>query len=248
MPRATQKPPDESQRTPQNLRGLRDLPFELPQVTPTEKRRARRLLDQLAEAYPDAHCELNYSEPHELLIATILSAQCTDVAVNKSTPNLFGQFPTPFDYAQASPELIEPFIRSLGLFRNKAKAIHASMTSIVDQFDGHVPQTMDDLVGLRGVARKTANVVLGNAFGVNVGVVVDTHVSRLAVRLGLVDEGTSIQMIERRLMALLPRDHWCAASHLLIFHGRQACTARGSRCADHQICQRFGKSCERRGG
>lgn len=226
---------------------LTELPFALPRVGAAARRRAGELLTALDEHYPDARCELEFCSPHELLIATILSAQATDVGVNKATPALFGRFPTPADYAGATPEEIEPFIRSIGLYRNKAKAIHASMTVLVERFGGQVPRTMDDLLSLRGVARKTANVVLGNAFGINDGFVVDTHVARLAVRLGLVEERAPVQRIERRLMALFPRERWCDLSHMLIWHGRRACKARGGSCAEHPICRRFGKRCDLRG-
>jgi len=144
------------------------------------------------------------------------------------------------------PAQIEPYVRSLGFFRNKSKAVHLAMKAVVEQFGGDVPRTMTDLLSLHGVARKTANVVLGNAFGVNDGVVVDTHVERLSVRMGLVSRGTTVQMIERALMALFPRERWCDISHLLIFHGRRACKARGARCADHPICIEFGIGCENR--
>ncbi len=221
------------------------LPFALPQVSAADRRRAAKLLAALDRAYPEAHCELNYTSPHELLIATILSAQTTDVSVNKATPALFARFPTPADYARSVPAEIEPFVRSLGFFRNKARAIHESMKAIVDQHGGRVPQTMEELLALRGVARKTANVVLGNAFGVNDGVVVDTHVERLSRRLGLAGPGESVQSIERRLMALFPRERWCDLSHLLIFHGRRACKARGAKC-EHPICEEFGSACENR--
>lgn len=220
-------------------------PFKLPQVTAPDRARAAKLLAALETEYPDAHCELNYTSAHELLIATILSAQTTDVSVNKATPALFARFRTPAAYAAASPETIEPYIRSLGFFRNKAKAIHLSMKSIVDSFGGEVPRTMEDLLSLHGVARKTANVVLGNAFAINEGVVVDTHVERLSRRLGLVGAKDTIQAIERRLMALFPRERWCDISHLLIFHGRRACKARGAAC-DHAICAKFGIACENR--
>lgn len=216
-------------------------------MTDAEKRRARALAKDLAEAYPDAHCELDFTRPHELLIATILSAQTTDAGVNKCTPALFERFPTPADYAAASPAEIEPFIRTIGLFRNKAKAVHSAMTTLVEEFGGEVPGTVEELLTLRGVARKTANVVLGNCFGVNDGFVVDTHVQRLARRFCLVDEGESVTMIERRLMALFPRDRWCDLSHQLIFHGRRACTARGGGCREHPICARYGRCCEKRG-
>lgn len=230
-------------RTPDNPRGLRDIPFRLPDVTDAEKRRARRLAAALEESYPDAHCELDYTNAHELLIATILSAQATDVGVNKATPALFKAFPTPADYAAASPEKIEPYIKTIGLFRNKAKSVHAAMTTVVEEFDGEVPRTMDELLTLRGVARKTANVVLGNVFDINDGFVVDTHIQRLSWRLGLVDqEKTNTAVVERKLMALFPRDKWCVLSHQLIFHGRRACPARGG-THDHPICQKFGVNC-----
>ncbi len=221
-----------------------EIPFELPKVTSAEKKRAASLLEALRTHYPDAHCELDYKSPHELLIATILSAQATDVGVNKATPALFAKFPTPRDYASATPAEIEPFIKSIGLFRNKAKAVHAAMTAVVAQFGGQVPRTMDELLTLRGVARKTANVVLGNAFGVNDGFVVDTHIERLSKRMKLVPKDTTVAMVERHLMALFPRESWCDASHMLIWHGRRACKARGACCADHEICREFGIACE----
>lgn len=219
--------------------------------TPAEKRRAARLLAALELAYPDAHCELDFRSPHELLVATILSAQATDASVNKATPALFARFPTPADYARATPGEIEPYIRTIGLFRTKAKAVHAAMAAIVERFSGKVPRTMDELLTLRGVARKTANVVLGNAFGINDGFVVDTHVVRLSARLGLVPRrhdgrAANVAAIESRLMALFPRERWCDASHMLIWHGRRACKARMPACADHPICHEFGESCELR--
>lgn len=227
-------------------KGQDDLPFALPQVSPAAKRRALKLADALASAYPTAHCELDFASPHELLIATILSAQSTDVGVNKATPALFRRFPTPADYAAATPEEIEPYVRSLGFFRMKSKAVHAAMKAIVEEFGGQVPRTMEDLLKLRGVARKTANVVLGNAYGTNVGFVVDTHIQRLATRFGLVEPGETVAVIEKRLMALFPRERWCELSHQFIWHGRRVCTARGKHCADHPICQTFGVACDRR--
>lgn len=212
-----------------------ELPFELPRKTAAQKARAMTLLAALKARYPDAHCELDWTKPHELLIATILSAQCTDASVNRATPGLFRAFPTPADYARSTPEEIEPHIRSIGLFRNKAKAIHATCCMLVERFDGQVPRTMDELLLLRGVARKTANVVLGNCFGINEGVVVDTHVDRLSHRLGL-SRGRTVQAVERDLMALFPRNEWCLLSHLLIFHGRRSCKARGGSCATDPIC------------
>jgi endonuclease-3 len=222
-------------------------PFELPIVSSSQKKRAVRLLQMLRKHYPDAHCELNYTKPHELLIATILSAQSTDVGVNKATPALFKRFPTPGDYAASTPEEIEPYVRTTGFFRNKARAVHESMEAVVERFGGEVPRTMDELLSLRGVARKTANVVLGNAFGINVGFVVDTHVERLSNRLALVPEGSTVAMIERHLMALFPQDSWCEMSHMLIWHGRRACSARrpgGKCCREHPVCDGFGIRCE----
>jgi endonuclease-3 len=212
--------------------------FDLPRKTAAERGRARRILDGLTKHYPDAHCELDYTSPHELLIATILSAQATDVSVNKITPALFRALPTPADYAAQTPAKIEKHIKSIGLFRNKAKALHASMTAIVEEFDGVVPRTMEELLTLRGVARKTANVVLGNAYGINVGVVVDTHVMRLSHRFGLSTEKDTGK-IERDLMALFPRPSWCQLSHMLIWHGRRVCKARGALCAEHPLCKRY---------
>lgn len=209
---------------------------------PAARRRAERLLRALREHHPDARCELNFTAHHELLIATILSAQCTDANVNKATPALFARFPSPADYASASPAEIEPFIRSLGLFRAKALAIHQSMAAIVREHAGSVPDTMEDLLALRGVARKTANVVLSVGFGINVGVVVDTHVHRLSQRFGLVPPGTNVPRTERALMQLFQRQDWGDLSHLLIFHGRRACTARSVRC-EHPVCLEFGVHC-----
>lgn len=203
-----------------------------------EKNRAQEIYHALEERYPDAHCALDYASPLELLFATILSAQSTDVGVNKATPELFRHFPTVESYANATPEEIEPFISSIGLFRNKAKAIHASAVTIVKDFQGEVPDTMKELLTLRGVARKTANVVLGNAFQINEGVVVDTHVSRLAQRFGLTKE-TKPEKIERDLMDLYPQEKWTMLSHLLVRHGREVCKKRGSTCSEDSICKRY---------
>lgn len=210
--------------------------FDLPEKAKADKARAKRILDALYREYPDAHCELDYTNPHELLIATILSAQATDVGVNKATPALFKAFPMPADYAKATPKRIQPYINSIGLFRNKSKAIHSAMTMIVEEFGGNVPDTMEDLLTLKGVARKTANVVLGNAFSKNEGVVVDTHVMRVTQRFGLTEE-TDAKRIEKDLMALFPRPHWTMLSHLLIFHGRRVCKARGALCSENAICR-----------
>lgn len=210
----------------------------LPRKSQTQRARALAIHDALVDRYPDARCELDYRSPHELLVATILSAQATDVGVNKATPGLFEAFPTPRALADAGPEGIEPHVRSLNFFRNKSRAIAESMRTIVDRHDGEVPRTMEALLQLRGVARKTANVVLGNAFGINVGVVVDTHVARLSrrFRLSRHDEPAKI---ERDLMALFPHERWTMLSHLLIFHGRRVCKARGGRCDEDEICRRY---------
>ena len=231
-------------RTAKNPPGLRDIPFELPRATAPQKKRALELYKALEKAYPDAHCELEYKKPHELVIATILSAQATDVSVNKATPALFKAFPKPADYAKADPGDLHPYIRTIGLFRNKAKSIVSAMQTVTEEFGGKIPDTMDDLLKLKGVARKTANVVLGNAFDKNEGVVVDTHVDRIAKRMKLAPEDATIPMVERHLMAKFPREKWCMLSHLLIFHGRRACKARGGECATNPICQKFG-TCSR---
>jgi len=227
-----------------NPRGLKDIPFALPVVTPAEKRKAKRIADALQEHYPDAYCELTYSTPHELLIATILSAQSTDAGVNKATPGLFKKFKAPADYAKVTAEEIEPYIKTIGLFRNKAKSIHASMTMVVEDFGGEVPSNMTDLLKLRGVARKTANVVLGNAFKINDGFVVDTHVQRLSWRFGFFDDPkTNTAIIEKKLMALFPRSLWSRLGHQFVFHGRYSCTARPNCKHDHPICVKFGVNC-----
>ncbi len=226
--------------------GKTDIPFALPKVTASEKHRALELLAMLHESYPDAHCELDYTSPHELLVATILSAQTTDVGVNKATPALFKKFPTPADYARATPAEIEPYVKTLGLFRNKAKSVHLAMKAVHEKHGDQVPRTMNELLALQGVARKTANVVLGNAFGIHVGFVVDTHIERLSKRLGLVPQDASVQQLERRLMALFPREQWCDLSHMLIWHGRRACKARHVACPSHPICAAFGSCCELR--
>lgn len=227
-------------------RGRAEFGFELPRTTAAQRARAARLLAELRRFYPHAHCELVHTSPHELLVATILSAQATDAGVNKATPALFKAFPTPADYAAATPQQIEPYIKSIGLFRNKAKSIHAAMKGVAERFGGSVPRTMKELLTLRGVARKTAGVVLGNAFNINANVVVDTHVHRLGQRLALAPKGANVQQTERSLMALFPRDSWCELSHLLIFHGRYTCKARAVRCCQHPVCAGFGQRCELR--
>jgi len=210
----------------------------LPRKSPARKARAREILGSLRAQHPDARCELDHETPYQLLVATILSAQTTDVAVNKVTPALFEACPDPAALAAAEPEDIQPLISSIGLYRNKSRAIVAAMRTVVEDHDGHIPDTMDDLLRLRGVARKTANVVLGNAFGINEGVVVDTHVARVGRRLDLTRHERP-EKIERDLMALFPREEWTDLSHLLIFHGRRVCKARGALCSENDLCRAY---------
>jgi endonuclease-3 len=198
---------------------------------PTDPKRVAEILKRLEKAYPDAHCALIHSNPFQLLIATILSAQCTDERVNKTTPELFLKYPTPRDLAAVRQEVLEQNIRSTGFFRNKAKNIIGASQRIVKEFGGKVPQMMEELLTLPGVARKTANVVLGNAFGIAAGVVVDTHVHRISRRLGLTKQDTP-EKIEKDLMKLIPQDRWTNLSHQIIFHGRRTCIARNPNCAD----------------
>lgn len=202
-----------------------------PRRNPLAPERIQALLDLLAKAYPGAECALHHGNAWELLVATILSAQCTDARVNMVTPALFKRFPTPADFAHAPLVEIEEMIRSTGFFHNKAKSLKGAGRKLVDEFSGKVPQTMDELLTLPGVARKTANVVLGVAFGKAVGVVVDTHVLRLSRRLELT-KATQPAVVEQDLMKIIPRDHWIAFSHEMIHHGRQVCIARKPRCTD----------------
>lgn len=192
--------------------------------------RIPEILRRLHEAYPDATCALNHRNAFELLVATILSAQCTDERVNKVTPGLFERFPTPLSMAQADRAELEDVVRSTGFYRNKAKNIQEASQRIISEYGGEVPQNMADLLTLAGVARKTANVVLGTVFGIADGVVVDTHVKRLSNRLGLTEHDDPTK-IERDLMALVPKDEWINFSHMLILHGRQICDARRPQCA-----------------
>lgn len=217
---------------------------KLSKKTAKQKERAIEIYHELLEHYPNPHCELNHRNPFELLIATILSAQCTDVRVNKVTPALFETYPTPQTMAEAPLEELEELVRTTGFYRNKAKALKESSRTIVEDFNGHVPQTMNELLTLRGAARKTANVVLGNAFNKNEGVVVDTHVKRISNRFGLTKEKKNTAKIERDLMALLPKESWTDISHLMIHHGRNACKARISEPPEHPICIKYGKTCE----
>lgn len=192
-------------------------------------RRAERIYDKLEQAYPDARCALIHNDPWELLVATILSAQCTDARVNMVTPDLFKAYPTVQAMSEAKLADLEKLVKSTGFYRNKAKNIKASAIAVVQDHDGKVPDTMDELLALPGVARKTANVVLGNAYDKNVGVVVDTHVGRLSQRIGLT-EHQDPKKIELDLMALFPRKTWTDLSHLLISHGRAICDARKPKC------------------
>lgn len=188
------------------------------------------IIHRLRETYPDVHCELNYESPHQLLVATILSAQCTDERVNQVTPSLFGRYPTIADFAAADRAELEEAIHSTGFYRQKAKYIQESSRAILHKHGGEVPADMENLLELSGVARKTANVVLGEVYGVADGITVDTHVKRLAKRLGLTNE-TNPSKVERDLMAIVPRESWIEISHLLIFHGRRICFARNPACA-----------------
>lgn len=217
---------------------------KLPKKSARQKKQALELYNELLEHYPDPRCELDHRNPFELLIATILSAQCTDVRVNKVTPALFEAYPTPEAMSKAELEDLEELIRSTGFYRNKAKSLKESSTTIMEEYDGEVPQTMNELLTLRGAARKTANVVLGNAFGKNEGVVVDTHAKRLSNRFGLTKEKKNTNKIERDLMALFPRETWTNLSHLFIHHGRNACKARISEPPDHPVCIKYGKKCK----
>jgi|ERR1043166_9242243 endonuclease-3 len=204
--------------------------------------RVKQIIAGLKKAYPTAHCELNHTNPLELLIATILSAQCTDKRVNIVTPALFKKYPNATAYANAESDELEEDIRTTGFYRNKARSIKSCCQALLERHEGNVPRTMEELITLGGVGRKTANVVLGNAFDVNSGIVVDTHVARLSQRLGLTKE-TSAEKIERDLMPLVPREQWAMFSHWLIWHGRRRCYARGPDCPNCEIkrlCPRIG--------
>jgi endonuclease-3 len=197
---------------------------------------AADILARLKEAYPDARCALDHHNAFELLCATILSAQCTDARVNLVTPTLFARYPTAFELARAEPSEVQEIIKSTGFFRNKTKSLIGMAQALVADHGGEVPRTMEQLRQLPGVGRKTANVILGNAFGINEGVTVDTHVTRLSRLLGLSWEIDPAK-IEENLMQLLPQRDWGLLSHLLIFHGRQVCIARRPRCGDCVLAQ-----------
>jgi len=204
------------------------------ETTQAKAVRTRKIIAGLQKTYPDAHCELNYSNPLELLIATILSAQCTDKRVNIVTGELFRKYRTAADYANATPAELEQAIKTTGFFRNKAKSIQGCCRKLVEKHGGMVPQTMEELRQLNGVGRKTANVVLGNAFNINAGIVVDTHVARLSQRLGLTRQRDP-EKIEQELMKLVPQDQWTLFSHWLIWHGRRRCDARNPDCPNCEI-------------
>lgn len=204
--------------------------------------RARSVRQRLARRYPKPRTELTWTTPWELLVATILSAQCTDARVNTVTPELFATWNTVEQMARAEPARIEKVIRSTGFFRNKAKNLHASASRIVTEFQGQVPRTMEEMLTLPGVARKTANVVLSNAFGVQAGIAVDTHVKRIAFRLGLTDQ-TNPDKVERDLLKLFPQQSWGAVNHYLVLFGREVCVARKPRCGGCELadlCPRIG--------
>jgi endonuclease III len=194
------------------------------------------LLAQLRKLYPDAKCALEHRNAYELLCATILSAQCTDARVNMVTPVLFARYPTPFDLARANPADVEEIIKSTGFFRNKTRSLIGMAQAVVADHGGVVPRTMEELRKLPGVGRKTANVILGNAYNINEGVTVDTHVTRLSRLLGLSREKDA-EKIESELMALFPQESWGLLSHLLIFHGRNVCIARRPRCSECMLAQ-----------
>jgi endonuclease-3 len=206
------------------------------EAIPEKKKRVRRVISTLKKEYPDARCSLDHTSPLELLVATILSAQCTDERVNLVTADLFRKYRTWEDYASAPAPELERDIHSTGFFRNKAKSIQGACKMIGERYGGRVPDSMEELLELPGVARKTANVVLGNAFGIASGVVVDTHVARLSERLGFSAEKTP-EKIERDLAALVPRSDWIVFPHLLIAHGRKICKARTPLCAECPVAK-----------
>lgn len=205
------------------------MPDATPQPSASERQRAKEIMALLRAEYPDARCSLNFRTPLELLVATILSAQCTDERVNQVTATLFQKYRSAADFAEVNHEELEQDIKQTGFYRNKAKHLREAAAIIVERFGGEVPRTMEELTTLPGVARKTANVVLGNAYGIVVGVVVDTHVARLARRLGLTASDDPVK-IEQDLMALLDPEDWLDLSHLLIYHGRAVCQARKPLC------------------
>jgi endonuclease-3 len=209
-----------------------------PKSAAARKARVAEILGLLDRMYPDATCALLYSTPWELLVATILSAQCTDKRVNEVTPGLFAQYPTPQDFAAVLPEVLARDIRSTGFFNNKAKSIVGAAKRVVNEFSGQVPKTMEEMLTIPGAARKTANVVLGTAYGVASGVVVDTHVSRISQRLDLTKHTDPVK-IEQDLIKIVPKDRWIQFAHQVILHGRALCMARAPECEQcdlHPLC------------
>src|SRR5580658_1272645 len=215
-----------------------------PKTAAERKARIAEILRRLDKMYPNATCALHHRNPWELLVATILSAQCTDKRVNLVTPGLFAKYPTPRDFAAVKPEVLAEDIRSTGFFNNKAKSIVGAAKKIVGEFGGKVPRTIEEMLTIPGAARKTANVVLGTAYGIASGVVVDTHVQRIAARLDLTKETDPVK-IERDLMKIVPKDRWILFSHRLILHGRALCVARGPKCGEcglNSLCYAKDKS------
>jgi len=213
-------------------------------ATAEGQRHAAKIVRRLARAYPDARCSLDFRTPLELVVATILSAQCTDKRVNLVTPDVFVKYPTAVDYATASLSELEKDIQSTGFFRNKAKSIKGCCQGLVEEHGGKVPRDLDALVKLPGIGRKTANVILGTAYGLATGVVVDTHVTRLSRRMGLSEHKDAVK-IERDLMELIPKKEWISFSHRMILHGRNVCAARKPQCDDcpvNDVCPRVGVS------
>jgi endonuclease III len=209
-----------------------------PKTAAERKERVAEILRRLDRMYPQATCALHHHNPWELLVATILSAQCTDKRVNEVTPGLFAKYPTPQDFAAVRPEVLADDIRSTGFFNNKAKSIVGAAKRVVQEFGGKVPKTMEEMLTIPGAARKTANVVLGTAYGIASGVVVDTHVQRIAARLDLT-KNTDPVKIEQDLMKIIPQDRWILFSHQVILHGRALCVARAPKCAEcalYDIC------------
>jgi endonuclease-3 len=205
-----------------------------PKTAAERKARVAEILAGLDRMYPNATCALHHSSPWELLVATILSAQCTDKRVNEVTPGLFAKYPTPQDFAAVRPEVLAQDIRSTGFFNNKAKSIVGAAKKVVAEFGGQVPRTMDEMLAIPGAARKTANVVLGTAYGIASGVVVDTHVQRIAARLDLTRHTEPVK-IEQDLMKIIPREKWILFSHQVILHGRALCVARKPKCAECEL-------------
>jgi endonuclease-3 len=209
-------------------------PAKRPKTAAERKARVTEILAILAKMYPDAVCALHHSNPWELLVATILSAQCTDKRVNEVTPRLFAKYPTPADFAAVAPEVLAQDIRSTGFFNNKAKSIVGAAKKVVSEFDGQVPRTMKELLTIPGAARKTSNVVLGTAYNIATGVVVDTHVQRISARLDFTKQTDPVK-IEQDLMKIIPQEKWIDFPLQLIFHGRTLCIARKPRCPDCKL-------------